>query len=218
MEVAGILQKATSEALDITKWLDRLADELGTPPDLESVLYDGGKRHVCRIKSTDITEGGEGQIQEGGTYLITGGGGGLGRSLAVNLTRSRSVNLVLTGRSPPLSDSLAAEIKQWEETGSQVVYCQADVCDRAAMEAVLAEAKNRFGGIDGVIHTAGVASTAPLLAKSAADFAHVLAPKVQGGVQVLDEVFASESLDFVCYFSSSSAILGDMGGRRLCDR
>ncbi|WP_412095609.1 KR domain-containing protein, partial [Bacillus inaquosorum] len=55
-------------------------------------------------------------IKEGGTYLITGGGGGLGRRLAANLTRSRSVNLVLTGRSP-LSAALAAEIKQWEGTG-----------------------------------------------------------------------------------------------------
>ncbi|MCY9060206.1 SDR family NAD(P)-dependent oxidoreductase, partial [Bacillus inaquosorum] len=208
MGVAGVLQKAAPE-MDMAKWLNRLADELASPA-IESVLYEGEQRHVCRMEPTDTTEGeGRGLIKEGGTYLITGGGGGLGRRLAANLTRSRSVNLVLTGRSP-LSAALAAEIKQWEGTGSHVIYCQADVCDRAAMADVQQKAKTRFGGIDGVIHAAGLASKEPFFAKSAADFACVLAPKVQGA-QVLDEVLAPESLDFVCYFSSSSAILGDMG-------
>ncbi|MBO1583402.1 type I polyketide synthase, partial [Bacillus sp. XF8] len=207
MGVSGILQKAMPEGLDMVKWLDKLADEMESTP-VESVLYEREQRYVCRVEPTDITEG-EGGIKEGGTYLITGGGGGLGRRLAANLIRSQSVNLVLTGRSP-LSDSLADEIRKWEESGSQVLYCQADVCDRAAMADVRQKAKIRFGGIDGVIHAAGLASKEPLFAKSAADFARVLAPKVQGA-QVLDEVFASASLDFVCYFSSSSAILGDMG-------
>src|SRR5262249_50189340 len=48
------------------------------------------------------------------------------------------------------------------------------------------------------------------------DMAHfhaVLAPKVQGAL-VLDELVDREGLDFICYFSSSSAILGDFGS---CD-
>ncbi|SMO96318.1 beta-ketoacyl reductase, partial [Melghirimyces algeriensis] len=210
MGVAGILRKVTPEGLDMVEWLDRLADELASPA-LESVLYEGDRRYVCRMEPTNALQDKTSaqMIKEGGTYLITGGGGGLGRRLAAGLTRLRSVNLVLTGRSP-LSDALATEIQQWEQAGSQVIYCQADVCDRAAMENVRQEIKARFGGMDGVIHAAGLAGNKSLFTKSTADFARVLAPKVQG-VQVLDEVFAPESPDFVCYFSSSSAILGDMG-------
>src|SRR5699024_12056908 len=121
-----------------------------TSTAFESVLYERETRYVSRIKPAELTEG-ETTVKEGGTYLITGGGGGLGRQLASSLVRSRTVNLVLTGRSS-LSKPLAEEMKKWELSGSQVIYCQADVCDPQAMESVLQEAKVHFGGIDGVIH------------------------------------------------------------------
>ena len=44
-------------------------------------------------------------------------------------------------------------------------------------------------------------------------FAEVLGPKITG-TQVLDEALGGRELDFVCYFSSAAAILGDFGA---CD-
>src|SRR5699024_2945008 len=95
MGVAGILQQAAPEGLDMSLWVEKLTDEL-TSTAFESVLYERETRYVSRIKPAELTEG-ETTVKEGGTYLITGGGGGLGRQLASSLVRSRTVNLVLTG-------------------------------------------------------------------------------------------------------------------------
>ncbi|MCP4460724.1 MAG: KR domain-containing protein, partial [Cytophagales bacterium] len=49
--------------------------------------------------------------------------------------------------------------------------------------------------------------------KNLQDFTQILAPKIEGTLN-LDKIFKEEPLDFICYFSSSSAILGDFGA---CD-
>ncbi|MBB4730106.1 beta-ketoacyl reductase, partial [Xanthomonas arboricola] len=77
--------------------------------------------------------------------------------------------------------------------------------------AGVAEAVARWGAIEGVVHAAGVLDPAPLTAKTASALAGVLAAKVDGSA-VLDTVMAGQPLAFVCYFSSSAAVLGDFGG------
>ena len=81
------------------------------------------------------------------------------------------------------------------------------------MQQGLAEAKKRFGSIEGVIHAAGVEGHGTILEKEYRDFQKVLAPKVTGSL-MLDEILKEEPLRFICYFSSSAAILGDFGS---CD-
>src|SRR5688572_7822380 len=74
-------------------------------------------------------------------------------------------------------------------------------------------ASQRFGAIHGVIHAAGVAATHNIASGTEEQFEEVLAPKVRGTV-VLDAILRAERLDFVCYFSSTSAFVGDFGS---CD-
>jgi len=122
------------------------------------------------------------------------------------------VNLILTGRSP-INEEQQSRIKELENAGSRVFYLQADVCDVNKMQKGLNRAKERFGGISGVIHAAGVTDSQNILEKDIQNFQKVLAPKIKGTL-VLDEILREEALDFICYFSSSSAILGDFGS---CD-
>ncbi|MGD6002079.1 KR domain-containing protein, partial [Xanthomonas citri pv. citri] len=58
-----------------------------------------------------------------------------------------------------------------------------------------------------------VESHSAFFEKSAADLDAVLRPKTIGSA-ALDRALAAQPLDFVCYFSSSSAMLGDFGA---CD-
>ena len=193
----------------------------------QSAFYQEGKRYVCRILPTTLSidkptgklsgkPSGKSLVKPGGTYLITGGYGGLGLLFAEHLAkRSRAtdpVKLILTGRSP-LDAVKQSKIKTLEDLGSQVIYLQADVCDPIGMKAGLNQAKESFGSINGVIHAAGVAGKQNIFAKTVPDFQKVLEPKIKGTL-VLDELLAAEPLDFVCYFSSSAAILGDFGS---CD-
>ncbi len=199
---------ATSAALSV--WLHRLWQELGAHKG-ESALYRGGRRYVCRVRPTAV-ESGDARLRPGGTYLITGGAGGLGRLFAGHLAERYTANLVLVGRSP-LDDARKRAVERLEQLGGRVLYIAADVCDRAAMEAALRQADDCFGGVHGVIHAGGVGGGGSIVKKDVADFQRVLDPKIAGTL-VLDELLRERPLDFVCYFSSSSSVLGDFGS---CD-
>jgi|694.fasta_scaffold108207_2 NAD(P)-dependent dehydrogenase (short-subunit alcohol dehydrogenase family) len=92
-------------------------------------------------------------------FLITGASSGIGRELAVRLA-ARGSKLTLSGRSE-------AKLKQTAEacTGaSSVEIVAADITAPGAAEGLLARANESMGGLDCVIHCAGIG-----LIKSAAD-------------------------------------------------
>ena len=202
--VAGAASGTTED------WAMRLWNELQTPRG-RAVLYQEDKRHVCRILPCHLTAGAD-PFRAHGTYLMIGGLGGLGLLFARHLAETRPVNLVLTGRSAA-SERQQARIDELESLGARVLGLRADVADEVAMRQGLAAALSRFGTINGVIHAAGIVGGRSLFEKDIEHFQQVLAPKVQGCL-VLDELVDLEALDFICYFSSSAAILGDFGS---CD-
>ena len=134
--------------------------------------------------------------------LITGGFGGLGLLVAEHLARKGPVNLVLTGVSA-FDASKEQRLAFLRQLGAGVLYVCADVCDVQSMQRGLAQVREVFGPIHGVIHAAGLAGVKPIFDKDIEDFQKVLDPKITGA-QVLDEVLASEPLEYVCYFSSIS--------------
>ncbi|GAX60240.1 difficidin polyketide synthase [Candidatus Scalindua japonica] len=177
-----------------------------------SVRYQSGQRYVYKIKEIKKTNRYKNSIKPQGTYLITGGCGGLGSLFAGYLAERYKVRLILTGRSA-LDTKKEKYLKDLQNKGAVVCYEQVDISHREQMTKMLQRIKRRFGGINGVIHAAGVESVKTVFDKKWSGFKQILLPKVQGTV-VLDEITAREPLDFTCYFSSSSAVLGDFGA---CD-
>jgi acyl transferase domain-containing protein/thioesterase domain-containing protein len=211
-QVSAIYQEASGDNQEVIMrdWLPPIWAELQADKT-KSVLYQGGKRHVYQVEATTIKPG-DSLLRAGGTYLITGGCGGLGMLFAEYFANKYAVNLILTGRSP-IGKEIQDKIAALEELGSQVLYVQADVCDPVLMKAGLSRAKERFGEINGVIHAAGIKGKENIVTKEFKSFQKVLDPKIKGTI-VLDEVLKEEAIDFICYFSSSAAILGDFGS---CD-
>jgi acyl transferase domain-containing protein/acyl carrier protein/SAM-dependent methyltransferase len=210
-QIATIYQATEPDQTSAMKdWARKLREELQIPKS-RSVLYQGGKRYVYQIQPIPLPSV-ETPVRAGGTYLITGGCGGLGFLLAKHIAQKHPVNLALTGRSA-LDAQKQMKIKLLEELGSQVMYLQTNVCNLNAMKARVKQVRERFGKIDGVIHAAGIQNAQNILTKELVDFQKVIDPKIKG-TQVLDQVLKEEPLDFICYFSSSAAILGDFGA---CD-
>jgi acyl transferase domain-containing protein/NAD(P)-dependent dehydrogenase (short-subunit alcohol dehydrogenase family)/acyl carrier protein len=211
-QVALICQEACEQSQEIAMkdWLQKLWAELQTYK-AQSVLYQEGRRHVCQIRPISI-QAGKSLLRSEGAYLITGGCGGLGFLFAQHIAKIQPVNLILTGRSA-IDDEKQSKIKALEDLGSRILYIQADVCDETRMKAELNRAKEHFGRIHGVIHAAGIEGNQSILEKEIQSFTKVLEPKIKGTL-VLDDLLQEEPLDFICYFSSSSAILGDFGS---CD-
>ena len=92
-------------------------------------------------------------------FLITGASSGIGRAVAIRLA-SRGVKLTLHGRSESKLSDVASLC-----TGASVVEISAsDLTVPHAAEAVVTKAAESMGGIDCVVHCAGIG-----LIKSAAD-------------------------------------------------
>ncbi|AHK29631.1 2-deoxy-D-gluconate 3-dehydrogenase [Rhodococcus opacus PD630] len=107
---------------------------------------------------------------EGRVALITGGARGQGRSHAVALAE-RGADIVLCDRcddSPAVNYPLAtaADLDETAElvraTGRRCITAKADTADRAAMDALVAEAESEFGRIDVAVANAGVSVAAPV--------------------------------------------------------
>ncbi|AZM44515.1 [acyl-carrier-protein] S-malonyltransferase [Streptomyces sp. WAC 06738] len=176
------------------------------------VRHDADGRRVRRLRELPAVApdapGGV-AVRPGGTYVITGGGGGLGLLFAEHLARQARVNLLLVGRSP-LTGERQEALERIRALGADVRYERADVSDRGDVEWILAAARNRWGSVHGVIHSAGVLRDGLLPNKTADEIDLVLAGKVDGAVH-FDAETAADDLDFFMVFSSLAALAGNPG-------
>jgi acyl transferase domain-containing protein/thioesterase domain-containing protein len=166
-------------------------------------------------------------LREGGTYLITGGFGGISAVLAEWLARSHRASLVLLSRTPlpdredwerwlvenPRGDRQAMAIRQvrlLEGLGSRIHVAVADIAVAEQFEAALTAATAELGPVHGVFHAAGVLHDDLIALKSERDIEEVFSPKLYGTL-VLDRALARLKPDFLLLFSSASAYVAPAG-------
>lgn len=89
---------------------------------------------------------------EGKTFLISGGGTGIGLATARRLTRD-GARVVLAGRR---ADRLEAAVKDLD-AGQQVLAVPTDVASTASLDELITEIGARFGSLHGVFANAGIA-------------------------------------------------------------
>lgn len=173
-----------------------------------TVKYNEGKRYVqsyeeCEVQTKKV------KIRGNGTYLLTGGLGGLGIIFAKYLASVTNVNLILTGRSL-LTDENKKEIEKIKEMGSNVEYLQCDLSEESEVKNRVDLIMNQYGTIHGVLHLAGINRDMYTIKKSYDDISEVIAPKVYGTSNLLKHL-SNIDLDFISLFSSLSAIYGNEG-------
>lgn len=196
---------------------ERLHAEIAPPSEDLFVAYRGAYRWVQKYARLPAPAADTG-LRKHGVYLITGGLGGIGLTLAEHLAKTVQAKLILVGRSGLEGEEAAVKrkkIDEFEGYGSEVFICQADVCDGARMEQVAAEAEARFGAIHGVIHAAGVSDGALIQRRTREMDERALAAKVNG-TQVLGRVLAGMRLDFLVLCSSLTTALGGVGQAGYC--
>lgn len=148
-------------------------------------------------------------IRPDSTYLITGGLGGLGLTVAQWLVKQGARRLVLVGRHGP-SVAAAQILQELGQTGAQVITAQADVAQDAQLARVLTEFNMSTVPLRGVIHAAGVLDDGVLQQQNWQRFSRVLSPKIQGAWN-LHVLTRDMPLDFFVLFSSTAALLGSPG-------
>ena len=148
-------------------------------------------------------------IHRDGTYLVTGGLGGLGLEVARWLVRGGARSLVLVGRRPPSADAMSV-IADLEGAGAEVSVVRGDVASRAQVEHAVAAIGGTRPPLRGVIHAAGVLDEGVLMQQDAGKFARVMAAKVEGAWN-LERATRDLPLDFFVLFSSVAGVLGSPG-------
>ncbi|MFO0946591.1 MAG: SDR family NAD(P)-dependent oxidoreductase [Planctomycetota bacterium] len=169
----------------------------------------------------------------GGTYLITGGLGGIGAQISERLLKDHGVRLWLVGRTTlPVTNDLAEWCKQHpndvrvraaqtylhlKTLGGQVEYRSADVSRPNEVAIAFRECAEKFGPITGVLHAAGTIDLErfSLRAKTMESFVGILAPKAAGSWNLAAEVKRRGIAQFVL-FSSISCLSGRLGAGE-CD-
>ncbi|MFI0816177.1 amino acid adenylation domain-containing protein [Streptomyces sp. NPDC021098] len=183
--------------------LGRYGPEDGDPA---VVAWRAGRRLVRTLAPAAAGPPPTTPLPPDGTYLITGGAGGLGAALARDLAGRGRPTLVLVGRSPRPADGLLAELGA---LGTTVTYRVADVSAEADVEALLAE----LPSLNGVFHAAGVVRPGTLRTKSPEEMAEVMAAKVRGSHLLSRALRRHGHRPAVCVaFSSVASVLPGLAG------
>ena len=150
------------------------------------------------------------KLTPGGTYLITGGQGGLGTTFAERLARLTQGHFVMTSRQvfpaeeqwerlvddPDTSSELRTRIEALQlirAAGGSVHLMQADSSDANRMREVVDWCREKLGGLHGIIHAAGVAPRGMILTKTREQAEQVLQPKILGSSWIEEALGNSNS-------------------------
>ncbi|WP_407068303.1 SDR family NAD(P)-dependent oxidoreductase, partial [Micromonospora sp. XM-20-01] len=210
--VAGLLRVAQAEQPDrfLLLSLDTTDDAairsaLAAADDEPEVAVRDGRALLPRLRPVERPPAGAPLAAlAGGTVLLTGGTGGIGRHVATHLATAHGVTeLVLVSRSGRAGDWTTA----LTDAGVTVRVVAADVADRAALAEVIAPLADRLVA---VVHAAGATDDALLTDLDPTRWARTLRAKVHGAWH-LHELTAGLDLAAFVLFSSAAATFGSPG-------
>ncbi|BBA97234.1 putative short chain dehydrogenase [Actinacidiphila reveromycinica] len=109
--------------------------------------------------------------------LVTGGSGGIGKAVVRRLARDGYAVGVHYSGNEAAAEALVGEITA---AGGRAVAVGGDVADEHAMAAAFDAVEAAFGGLDVVVHTAGIMRLRPIAELDLADFDAVHRTNVRG--------------------------------------
>ena len=195
-----------------------------------TVAFRGGSRWQRVWQPIRLEPAEQSKFRVGGTYVITGGVGGIGFTLAKYLLQRYKAKVAVLGRTvlPPRerweewltehgsADSMSRRIRRIKEleelagVGGRLLLLSADVAERESMERAWAAVEERFGTVQGVIHAAGIPGGDRIAAQTVESAGAVLRPKVKGS-EVLAGLVAGKGVDFLLFCSSINSVAPGVG-------
>jgi acyl-CoA synthetase (AMP-forming)/AMP-acid ligase II/NAD(P)-dependent dehydrogenase (short-subunit alcohol dehydrogenase family)/acyl carrier protein len=171
--------------------------ELSSNCNDHEIAYRQGNRWISRLERINFAEQEKQELpfKHGGTYLLTGGLGGIGVEIAKYLLNQYHAKLILVGKtSLPERSNWEAHLQQdspiankiktlqvLEQLTGEVTYESVDICDPIALQQIVNQNKTSWNSnLDGVIHLAGIYHEATLAEEIQSQISATLKPKVTG--------------------------------------
>jgi phthiocerol/phenolphthiocerol synthesis type-I polyketide synthase D len=183
-----------------------LTDELSaaTGDDVVALREDG--RYVERLVRATLDGGHhEAVVRADGSYIITGGLGGLGTVVTRWLVERGAGRIVLNGRSEP--SEAQREYMAGLGEGTEVVFVAGDIATAGVAERLVAAAEETGRPLRGLVHGAGVTGDGLVSALTREGLERVWAAKVAGALR-LNAATTTRELDWWVGFSSMATLLG----------
>ena len=176
------------------------------------IAFRGNKRYLARSVPMETSASNPLSLNNESCYLITGGLGALGLTLADWLVEKGARHLILTSRRSLAEQSAEKQeqIAAIEAKQIKVTVIGADVANYEQMQQLFDQIKQEYPPLKGIIHAAGVLNDQTIEEMDMDSFKEVLKPKVSGGWN-LHQLSRELPLDFFVCFSSMSALLGSRG-------
>ncbi|MDF5719561.1 MAG: SDR family NAD(P)-dependent oxidoreductase [Rhizonema sp. PD37] len=184
------------------------------------VAYRNGQRLVPWIEKVDWINKPKSSVsfKQQGTYLITGGLGGIGIEIARYLLTHHQARLLLVGRTP-LPDKSTWNVhakrlqayQELEQLEGEIIYEAVDICDFQQLQTIVEKALSRWGkNLDGIIHLAGTLHEQLVLEETQESLAALLHPKMLG-TWALHQLIKHNSDSIFINFSSALGFFGSTG-------
>ncbi|WDD36883.1 SDR family NAD(P)-dependent oxidoreductase (plasmid) [Nostoc sp. UHCC 0926] len=188
------------------------------------VAYRNGQRLVPCLEKVDWTNKPKSPVsfKRGGTYLITGGLGGIGIEIARYLLKHYQARLLLVGKTPlpdkstwkanqEKTDTIAQRLKAYQELerlGGEVIYEAVDICELKQLQIIVEKAKSQWGkNLDGILHLAGTFHEQLVLEETQDNLAALLRPKILGA-WILHQLVKDNKGSIFINFSSAHGFFG----------
>jgi NAD(P)-dependent dehydrogenase (short-subunit alcohol dehydrogenase family) len=146
----------------------------------------------------------------GRVAIVTGAGGGLGRSHALFLA-SQGAKVVVNDIAQDAADRVAAEIVA---AGHEALAIAASVTDEAGVAAMVGQTMERWGRIDILVNNAGILRDKTFVKMSLEDFRLVVDVHLMGAVicaKVVWEIMREQRHGRIVMTTSSSGLYGNFG-------
>jgi acyl transferase domain-containing protein/surfactin synthase thioesterase subunit/acyl carrier protein len=197
---------------DRTPDIELLANELLHPDgETQIAISASGERRVARFVKQPIAELPPQQlrVRADASYLVTGGLGMLGRSVAKWLIGKGAKHLVLTGRNAS-SESAQQVFSSAEINSASMHVVAADIGREEDVRQLIHTITNELPPLKGVVHSAGILDDGILAQMNWDRFAPLFASRVYGS-WLLHEATKELELDFFIVKSSLLTLLGSAG-------
>lgn len=147
----------------------------------------------------------------GRTAIVTGGAGALGQAMAGGLA-AYGADVVVTGRT---MSSLEAAVNQVQEAGRKGLAVSCDVSKKQDVDRLVETTLDKFGKIDILVTSAGIAKRYPAEEFPAEDFDEVMSINVKGTFlccQAVGKEMIKQGRGKIVTVSSVRAFAGHPGG------
>ncbi|KAH6604132.1 polyketide synthase [Trichoderma cornu-damae] len=175
-----------------------------------TVAEDGSSR--VSVPTEDVTKSLHGSLDPEGTYVLAGGLGGLGRSIAGLIVDNGVRHVAFLSRSGASSDAAKSFVEDLRSRGVDARAYAVDICNDASLNDFFKNTITlEMPPIRGVFHCAAVLRDSVFDNMTFDDWSDAIQPKTHGSWNLVQSISAAGHDPFYIFLASSSGIIGNRG-------